>query len=50
MYLDAVVVFGLVIVVLTCAIVIYLSFYAYKHIKADIESHPEGSGSNGKNL
>jgi len=36
MYLDGIVIFGLVIVVLTCAIVIYVSVYAYKHIKADV--------------
>jgi len=42
MYLDSVVVLGLVIVALTCAILVYVGFYAYKHIKADIAAHPEG--------
>lgn len=41
MYLDSVVVLGLIIIILSCAMIIYVGFYAYKHIKADIASHPE---------
>ncbi|WP_191968630.1 hypothetical protein [Cellvibrio sp. KY-GH-1] len=41
MYLDFVVVLGLIIVALTCAMISYVGVYAYKHIKADIASHPE---------
>jgi len=33
MYIDGVVVFGLVIVILTCIVITYVGFYAYKHIK-----------------
>ena len=43
MYLDSVVVLGLVIVALTCAILVYVGVYAYKHIKADITAHPADS-------
>jgi len=35
MYLDGVVVFGLVIVTLTCIMITYVGVYAYKHIKAE---------------
>ena len=35
MYLDGVVVFGLVIIALTCIIVGYIARYAYKHIQQD---------------
>jgi hypothetical protein len=41
MYLDSIVALGLLIVVLTCAMLTYVGFYAYKHIKADIAAHPE---------
>ncbi len=37
MYVDGVIVFGLVIVVLTCAVVGYVGRYAYRHIKQDTE-------------
>jgi hypothetical protein len=43
MYLDSVVVLGLVIVALTCAILVYVGIYAYKHIKADIAANPTNS-------
>lgn len=33
MYVDGIVVFGLVIVILTCVVIGYVGFYAYKHIK-----------------
>lgn len=33
MYLDGIVVFGLVIVILTCVVIGYVSFYIYRHIK-----------------
>lgn len=35
MYLDSVVVLGLVIVTLTCAMITYVGVYAYRHIKVD---------------
>lgn len=41
MYLDSVVVLGLIIIILSCAMIIYVGVYAYKHIKADIASHPD---------
>lgn len=41
MYLDSVVVLGLLIVVLSCVMITYVGIYAYQHIKADIASHPE---------
>jgi hypothetical protein len=37
MYLDGVVIFGLVIVALVCVMAVYLSVYAYKHFQADVE-------------
>lgn len=40
MYLDSIVVLGLVIVALTCAMLGYVGFFAYKHIKADIAANP----------
>lgn len=47
MYLDSVVVLGLVIVALTCAMLVYVGVYAYKNIKADIASHPEDAINKG---
>lgn len=44
MYLDSVVVLGLIIVVLSCVMIAYVGVYAYKHIKADVASHPEDAG------
>jgi hypothetical protein len=35
MYIDSIVLFGLVIVALTCIVVCYVWVYAYKHIKED---------------
>ncbi len=35
MYIDSVVVAGLLIVVLCCVIFTYVGIYAYKHIKQD---------------
>lgn len=35
MYIDGVILFGLLIVILTCVIVVYLGFYSWKHIKKD---------------
>jgi len=37
MYLDSVVVSGLVIVALTCVVVAYVGRYACRHIKQDSE-------------
>ncbi|WP_200882884.1 hypothetical protein [Cellvibrio mixtus] len=45
MYLDSIVVLGLVIVILSCIMITYVGIYAYKHIKADIASHPEDAGN-----
>ena len=38
MYIDGVVAFGLVIVVLSCVMISYVGVYVYKHIQADTES------------
>lgn len=35
MYIDSIVIYGLVIVALTCFIISYVWVYAYKHIKED---------------
>lgn len=45
MYLDSIVVLGLAIVILSCAMITYVGIYAYKHIKADIDSHPEDAAN-----
>lgn len=37
MYLDSVVISGLVIVGLTCVVVAYVCRYAYRHFKQDSE-------------
>lgn len=45
MYLDSVIVLGLIIIILSCVMITYVGVYAYKHIKADTASHPEeGAG------
>lgn len=36
MYLDTVVISGLIIVALVCVMATYISIYAYKHIQQDI--------------
>jgi hypothetical protein len=38
MHLDFVVFLSLAIVTLTCVFLVYVSYYAYKHIKQDIAS------------
>lgn len=45
MYLDSVVVLGLVIVALSCVMITYVGIYAYKHIKADLASHPDDAAN-----
>lgn len=35
MYIDSIVLYGLVIVALTCIMISYVWVYAYKHIKED---------------
>lgn len=35
MYIDSIVLYGLVIVALTCIMISYVWIYAYKHIKED---------------
>ena len=37
MYLDAVVIFSLIVVILTTAVVVYIGIYAWRHIKVDVE-------------
>jgi hypothetical protein len=39
MYIDFVVLLSLVIVCLTCVFLIYVGYYAYKHIKQDIANN-----------
>jgi len=36
MYMDSIVVFGLVIVAATCVVVGYVGYFAYRHIKEDV--------------
>lgn len=38
MYLDAVVIFSMVVVILTCTVVIYVGIYAWRHTKADVKT------------
>jgi len=42
MYIDSIVLYGLVIVALACIMIIYVGFYAYKHIKQDSEKAEQG--------
>jgi hypothetical protein len=35
MYIDSIVLYGLVIVALTCIMISYVGVYAYRHIKED---------------
>ena len=35
MYFDGVVLFGVLVLVLTCAVVVYLGYYSWKHFKQD---------------
>lgn len=35
MYMDSIVAYGLVIVLLACVMITYVGIYAYKHIKED---------------
>jgi CHASE3 domain sensor protein len=37
MYLDTVVISGLIIVALCCVMMVYVTYYAYKHISNDIK-------------
>lgn len=41
MYLDSVVLSGIAIVLLTCAVFYYVARYAYRHFKQDVSEHPE---------
>ncbi len=43
MYIDSYVASGLVIVGLTCVVIGYVGYYAYRHIKQDI-ARTEGKG------
>lgn len=42
MYIDSIVLYGLVIVTLTCIMITYVGFYAYKHIKEDSARAAQG--------
>jgi len=42
MYIDSIVLYGLVIVTLTCIMITYVGFYAYKHIKEDSAKADQG--------
>lgn len=35
MYIDSIVLYGLVIVTLTCSMITYVGIYVYQHIKED---------------
>lgn len=41
MYLDTVVLSGIAIVLLTCAVFYYVGRYAYRHFKQDVAEHPD---------
>jgi hypothetical protein len=43
MHLDFVVFLSLAIVTLTCVFLVYVSYYAYKHIKQDIAKNESKS-------
>jgi hypothetical protein len=45
MYIDSIVLYGLVIVTLTCTMITYVGFYAYKHIKQDSAKADQGINS-----
>ena len=50
MYLDSVVIFSLVVVILTCTVVIYVGIYAWRHIKSDVDIDSQTSQKDtGKN-
>lgn len=42
MYIDSIVLYGLVIVALTCIMISYVWVYAYKHIKEDTAKAEQG--------
>lgn len=41
MYFDNVILFGLVVVILTAAVVVYATKYMLQHMKEDAAKHPE---------
>jgi hypothetical protein len=45
MYIDSIVLYGLVIVTLTCSMITYVGFYAYKHIKEDAAKADQGTNN-----
>jgi hypothetical protein len=49
MYIDTVVVSGLVIVALVCVMAAYIGVFAYKHIKQDLASAKKNELVNRKN-
>ena len=46
MYIDSIVLYGLVIVTLTCIMLAYVGFYAYRHIKEDSAKADKGVKNN----
>lgn len=42
MYIDTIVLYGLVIVALTCLMITYVGVYAYKHIKEECAQVDQG--------
>jgi len=48
MYLDSVVLSGIAIVLLTCAVFYYVGVYAYRHFKQDVAEHPEETKAENK--
>lgn len=42
MYIDSIVVYGLVIVALACIMIAYVGVYAYRHIKEDSARADQG--------
>jgi len=42
MYIDSIVLYGLVIVALTCIMITYVGVYAYKHIKDECAKVDQG--------
>ena len=40
MYLDGVVIYGIIVVIATAAVVVYATKYMVKHIRDDLHKHP----------
>lgn len=46
MYIDSIVLYGLVIVALTCTMITYVGVFAYKHIKDECAKVDQGIKDN----